>query len=225
MVSRESQASLTQIGNKVIGEPSGEHPFDVYIVVADDEIGFRNQTKAELEAYLSGYPNIRSGLAFPTSTRKLLTEAVKGNAGKAADIVLLDQMLEHRRNNWAIHGVDLQIWARNKGIPFPNTKNRRKVPEGILEQIFYFNHFSSDGPMLALLLRSAGYTGYLGILSNTGRGISHMEIRIKRDEFLESVPDLVLRTPIIDRVLSKVGFTGINEAINPIVRNALPLGK
>jgi hypothetical protein len=182
---------------------SEEIPWDFYIVVADDESHFRDQTNTELGDFLKNFPNSRVGISNPTSTRETIRESVKGNRGNQANLVLLDTALEHRQDRWKLDPYDMFNECKRLGIKFPITKDDRNVPFDIIEK--RINGLTRGGDSLALVLRMCGYTGTLCTLSNTSTHDIWLSGDVKNME--EVIPDLAITKPIIDRRLGKVGFT------------------
>ena len=182
-------------------------PFDIFCVVADDEKYFRKRVLDELDLIIKQRQDVRVGVAAAGSVEELFNLAFAGNAGLPATMLLLDLALEHQKSLWRIYTSDVMYWMRQLNVQFPITTTGRRVDKDILEHCF--DHYNTDGNDVALVLRVAGFSGVIKILSNVGDSDSTL-FKHRLHQIQELIPDLNIQTPIVDEVMRKQGFSGVN---------------
>ncbi len=203
---RERGLISTLLRSVLAPKPHINEPFDIFCVVADDEKHFREKVLRELDLIIRQRPDVRVGVATADSLEKLFSLAFAGNAGLPATMLLLDLALEHNKYLWKIYARDVVYWMGKLNMQFPVTPTGRNIDRDILETCF--DRSQPDGNEVALVLRAAGYSGVIRILSNVSGDDGSFNHRLKGIK--ELIPDLSIHTPIVDTFMRKQGFSGVN---------------
>lgn len=149
-------------------------PVDYFIVIADDRPMQAKQTEVNaVEMFPDG--NSVERIRKAADARDLFLLATQGNAGRPADVVLLDDDYSYQQQEWVISN------------------------DGYFEQIPPFLYGPADSISFALALRAVGYSGKIVVVSNSPPDAEIIESRTQK--YNRRSPDKPLEFPIDGCVL------------------------
>jgi hypothetical protein len=146
-------------------EPIIEPTYDYYVVIADDVEKERRNTKQAIEAVLSTKAG-NTQVITPDKGGDFFRLALTGNAGKPADLVLLDDAYRSAYMNWLVTPKMMQAITEPLEAdfsPYLPPDRGRSILIGQMPDDLYNNPGSIN---FALLLRAAGFTGKIFVVSS-----------------------------------------------------------
>lgn len=176
---------------------SKEIPVDYLVVVADDEEHHAQATKQAAQGALSEgeQANKNNDIRIVKDARELLTMALEGNAGKPADIVLLDDRYSHNEGGkWNPRLALVEEIAQARGIDYsPYTAKVEVEKDWDMKATDTF--IGMPGSMnFALTLRTLGYKGKIFVVSSGPPEVDQIMRRV--EDIRRTVSDFPDQMPI-----------------------------
>lgn len=175
---------------------TAEIPHEFLVVVADDEIDVAENTRQSLEqVWRKNHQNGRA-VEIASNAMDIFRLALVGNAGKAADAVILDDAYIRNGSLWRPNPDDVIALAKSSDVNFSAFEEEVEIPpvKGATYKPIELLCMQTNSTNFALILRALGYQGKIFVVSSAPPPPSW--IRESLNQIRSVVPSFPEKLPI-----------------------------